>query len=217
MPDNTAGPKPLFTPSRRLNTVATAICGFWVMVYGIFLLVGFLAPDLGWDMKALWLPLMFLAFWLIFLTPGVLRRDSGCCWVSGVFLTLFIVFVCTRCFDVPWSIIWPTFLLMPAISAVSSMWLSKNLRGAVKTIVLFVPLAFFWYLFSVGLIKQWWICLIIALIALGAFSMINALTSRKGSWDDGDRLQRKQGEWEKEYQAQKEVATTAQEKKDDEK
>jgi hypothetical protein len=179
-------------PSNTRSIAATIISGLAVILFGVWLLIGFVGTlPAGLVIGTTWLPALFLMLGMMSLFNGLLRKSGISTYFAAIFLMLALIIGLVNLERTTWDVIWPLFIAIPAVASFFALWQTTVKRFHLKSIILFGAMSGFWFLFSSGAIAQWWIVFIVCLIVFGLFIVINALTTHKGRWDDGDRPQRK--------------------------
>ncbi|MDR3317935.1 MAG: hypothetical protein LBS99_00670 [Clostridiales bacterium] len=179
------------SPNKANGIAATIFTGFFTVILGVYLLIGAVGTlPFELTLANSWLPAMFFTFWLICWSNGAIRKSGFLTYVAFVFGTLGLMFALING-GTGFSVVWPLLVALPGIASFFAIWGSKVKRFHVKSVIFFGSMAAFWFLFSSGVIAQWWIVFIVCVVLVGVFIVINAVTSRRGQWDDGDRPQRK--------------------------
>jgi len=185
--------KSIVRPSKARGIAAHFIWGLLIIAFGVHLLLGSLEklPE-PLTLENSWLIAFFATLWLMGFTGGILRKNPFELYVGFIFFTLGLMFLLNTFTELTFKVeLWPMLIAIPAVSSFFALWPSRVKRFHVKCIILSASLALFWFLYSTGVIEKWWIVLIICVIVVGLFVIVNAVTARKGQWDDGDRPQRK--------------------------
>ena len=188
-------------PRYNLSLFSTVLCSLELILFGVFLLVVNFKPDfLGaeWTVAKIRLPATLGLFFLICLTHSLLLKNTVTLWISFVFLTCLVAWFIHNLSGIGYDRFYPIYIAIPAIASAGTLLFSKDKNLHLKTIVFFGGIALILFLNSAARI-DWWIIAPIVIIMVGAFIFINAITSKKGRWDDGDRPQR-----DKPYEIKKE-------------
>ena len=179
-------------PKYNLSLLSTIFCSLELILFGVFLLVVNFKPDfLGaqWGVSIIWLPVALGLIWLLCLTHSAFLKNTVTLWISFVFLTCLAAWLIKNVGGVGYHKIYPIYVAIPAIASAGTLLFSKDKNLHLKSIIFFGVIAFILFLNSFYEV-DWWIIAPIVAIVIGAFIFINAITSKKGRWDDGDRPQR---------------------------
>lgn len=179
-------------PKYNQSLLSTVFCSLELILFGVFLLVvsfneNLLGPE--WGVSKIWLPATLGLFWLICLTHSAFMKNTVTLWISYVFLTCLAAWLIVNLGGKEYSQIYPIYVAIPAIASAGTILFSKDKNLHLKSIIFFGAVAIILLLNSLGGL-DWFIIAPIVVIVIGAFIFINAITSRKGRWDDGDRPQR---------------------------
>lgn len=179
-------------PFPFFGIVGNVISALLFMAYGAFLMLvyipssGMYTPD-----KKMWLLGLFAMLGAIMLVQGIFRKSTGTFWMSWIFLTCAVTMVIAEFTKLTYGEIYPLFIAAPAVASAATWIFSRSKSSHLKTIIFFGAIAFICALNSIKQIAlAWYIIVPIIIIAAGGMILINALTMRKGRWDDGDRPQR---------------------------
>lgn len=179
-------------PRYNLSLFSTVLCSLELILFGVFLLlVNFKSDLLGsaWPVSRIWLPATLGLVWLVCLTHSLLLKNTVTLWISFVFLTCLAAWLIHNVGGIGYDKFYPIYIAIPAIASAGTVLFSKDKNLHLKSIIFFGGIAVILLLNSaVGV--DWWIIAPIVIIMAGAFIFINAITSKKGRWDDGDRPQR---------------------------
>ena len=179
-------------PRYNLSLFSTVLCSLELILFGAFLLVVNFKPDLlgsNWTVSRIWLPATLGLFWLICLTHSLLLKNNVTLWISFVFATCLAAWLIRNLGGVGYDKFYPIFIAIPAIASAGTILFSKDKNLHLKSIIFFGGVALILLLNSaIGV--DWWVIAPIVIIMVGGFIFINAITSKKGRWDDGDRPQR---------------------------
>lgn len=179
-------------PRYNLSLFSTVLCSLLLILFGAFLLVVNFKPDLlgsEWTVARIWLPTTLGLFWLICLTHSLLLKNNVTLWISFVFATCLAAWLIRNLGGVGYDKFYPIFIAIPAIASAGTILFSKDKNLHLKSIIFFGGVALILLLNSaIGV--DWWVIAPIVIIMVGGFIFVNAITSKKGRWDDGDRPQR---------------------------
>lgn len=179
-------------PSVNRSLLSTIFCSLELILFGVFLLVINFNPNLlgsQWGVSRIWLPALLGLFWLISLTHSAFVKNTVTLWISYVFLTCLAAWLIKNVGGVEYKEIYPIYVAIPAIASAGTVLFSRDRNLHLKSIIFFGLIAFILFLNSFYKV-DWWVIAPIVAIMIGAFIFVNAITSRKGRWDDGDRPQR---------------------------
>ncbi|HEY8389448.1 MAG TPA: hypothetical protein VIL26_00615 [Clostridia bacterium] len=179
-------------PRYNLSLLSTVLCSLELILFGVFLLVVNFKPDfLGseWTVARIWLPATLGVIWLICLTHSLIIKNTVTLWISFVFATCLAAWLIHNVGGVGYERFYPIYVAIPAIASAGTLLFSKDKNLHLKSIVFFGGVALILFLNSAARI-DWWIIAPIVVIMVGLFIFINAITTKKGRWDDGDRPQR---------------------------
>ncbi|HEY8420032.1 MAG TPA: hypothetical protein VIL03_06340 [Clostridia bacterium] len=181
-------------PSANRSLLSTVLCSLELIAFGVFLLVLYFInkenplPEI-WHVETIWLPATLGIIWLISLTHSAVLKNTVTLWVSFVFLTCLAAWLLVNVGGKQYIEIYPIYIAIPAIASAGTILFSKDKNIHLKSIVFFGIISFFLFLNSLGDVS-WFVLGPLIVVIIGAFIFINAITSRKGRWDDGDRPQR---------------------------
>jgi hypothetical protein len=177
------------------SLLSTIFCSLELIAFGVLLLALYFInkdnplPDI-WQVETIWLPALLGLFWLMCLTNSVFMKNTVTLWISFVFLTCLVAWLLVNVGgNVGYKDIYPIYVAIPAIASAGTILFSKDKNLHLKTVIFFGAIAFILFLNSLGDVS-WFVLGPIIAVVVGAFIFINAVTSKKGRWDDGDRPQR---------------------------
>lgn len=178
-------------PTRGRRSIANILSALMVILYGVFLLLCYQVKMFGEDPpKLLWLTGLLLMFGLAALISGMFRKNIVVFWIAWPFLVCAAVNIAVNLEWGTYGQLWPCYVLIPAVASALTWLFSRAKASHLRVIIISCAAAFACFLASTSVLDWWW-ALIIGVIALGAIFLVNALTARRGRWDDGDRPQRK--------------------------
>lgn len=179
-------------PKYSRSLISTVLSSLELIIFGVFLLVVVFKPSFlgnAYPISVIWLPATLALVWLLCLTHSLLLRNTVTFWLSFVFLTCLAAWYIHNFFAVPYAKIYPIYVAIPAIASAATLLFAKDKSVHLKSVIFFGGIALVLFINSLFGV-DWWIIGPIAIIMAGGFIFVNAITSRKGRWDDGDRPQR---------------------------
>ena len=178
-------------PTRGRRSLANILSALCIILYGVFLLLYYKTEMFGANPhRNMWLTGLLAAFGLAALLSGIFRKNIVTFWLSWAFIVPALVNIGAYLQVGSYAQLYPLYVLIPAIASAFTWLFSRAKASHLKVIIFFGAAGFACFLQSTGAL-DWWFALIIGVIAVGLMLMVNALTSRRGRWDDGDRPQRK--------------------------
>lgn len=177
-------------PARGRRSAANILSALMIVLYGVFLLLYYKTEMFGAEKyDVMWLTAGLAAIGLAALISGIFRKNIVAFWMAWPFLVCAAVNLAVNFGWGTYGQLYPVYILIPAIASAFTWLFSRSKSSHLKTIIFFSAIALACFLQSTGAL-DWWYALIIGVIAIGLMFLVNALTSRRGRWDDGDRPQR---------------------------
>jgi len=175
----------------RKSIIFWTVSGLALMLFGLVMILVYGAkviepPKAAADL--LWLIVLLAFFGVVFIARGIAHKRAGMFWFSWLFLwCAAVVAVGDYAAALPFHVIWPAFILSPAVASAVT-WLFFSAKAAyLKMIIFFGAIAVIFFLRTSGIPGiNWWIIGGILVFAVGAMVFINAFTTKKGRWDDAD-------------------------------
>ena len=177
-------------PSARRRNGGNILSALIMVLYGVFLLLYYKFETFGTDIfNNMWLTAGLAAIGLSALISGIFRKNIVAFWLAWAFIVPAAVNLAVNYELWTYGQLYPVYILIPAVASAFTWLFSRAKSSHLKIIIFFSAIALACFMQSTGLL-DWWYALIIGVIAIGLMFLINALTARKGRWDDGDRPQR---------------------------
>ncbi len=179
-------------PSAKRRNGGNILSALIIVLYGVFLLLYYKTevfvsePDRIGNM---WLTAGLFAVGIAGLISGIFRKNLVAFWISWAFIVPAVVNILVNGGVGTYGELYPVYILTPAIASAFTWLFSRAKSSHLKAIIFFSAVALACFLQSTGVL-DWWYALIIGIVAIGLMVLINAITSRRGRWDDGDRPQR---------------------------
>lgn len=189
---NNNNPEQKYNLNRSLAT--TIVCSLEFILAAAFILVVRFKSDLlgpNFLVKDIWLPTVLIGMGIISLTHSLIMRSTSTLWISVVFFVCAInwALVNPHLGGLTYKQIYPIYIAIPAIASLISLPFSREKNKHLKSIIFFGAISAILLINSLGKVDMFIIIPIVVIVAAG-FIMVNAITRKKGRWDDGDRPQR---------------------------
>jgi len=175
-------------PSRGVRQTANVLSALCIVLFGVFLLLYYYTEIFlfgGERFRNMWLISMLFAFGLSALISGTLRKNLVTFWIAWPFIVCGMISLAVSLGWGSYGQLYPCYVLIPAVASAFTWLFSRAKASHLRIIIFFGAAAVACFLHSTGAL-DWWLALIIGVIAIGLVFLVNALTSRRGRWDDAD-------------------------------